>query len=103
MSAGLAFLAVFLDRSTPLSGDSIVWVLDGVLVGAILVMVQLLMRDPDGETHPWALNAFVLSMISGSFMSRRNTIVVPGGKMGMAVEIILTPIILDLLDGRSRQ
>jgi phosphoribulokinase len=45
----------------------------------------------------------LLSMISGSFMSRRNTIVVPGGKMGMAVEIIVTPIILDLLEGRSRQ
>jgi phosphoribulokinase len=45
----------------------------------------------------------LLSMISGSFMSRRNTIVVPGGKMGMAVEIILTPIILDLLESRSRQ
>ena len=45
----------------------------------------------------------LLSMISGSFMSRRNTIVVPGGKMGMAVELILTPIILDLLDGRGRQ
>jgi len=44
----------------------------------------------------------LLSMISGSFMSRRNTIVVPGGKMGMAVEIILTPIILDLLAGRER-
>jgi phosphoribulokinase len=39
----------------------------------------------------------LLSMISGSFMSRRNTIVVPGGKMGMAMEIILTPIISDLL------
>jgi len=44
----------------------------------------------------------LLSMISGSFMSRRNTIVVPGGKMGMAVEIILTPIILNLLEGRGR-
>ena len=44
----------------------------------------------------------LLSMISGSFMSRRNTIVVPGGKMGMAMEIILTPIILDLLERRNR-
>jgi len=44
----------------------------------------------------------LLSMISGSFMSRRNTIVVPGGRMGMAVEIILTPIILNLLEGRER-
>jgi phosphoribulokinase len=43
----------------------------------------------------------LLSMISGSFMSRRNTIVVPGGKMGMAMEIILTPIIGDLLAGRG--
>jgi len=44
----------------------------------------------------------LLSMISGSFMSRRNTIVVPGGKMGMAVEIILTPIIRDLLERRRQ-
>lgn len=43
----------------------------------------------------------LLSMISGSFMSRRNTIVVPGGKMGMAMEIILTPIIHDLLQRRA--
>jgi len=43
----------------------------------------------------------LLSMISGAFMSRRNTIVVPGGKMGMAMEIILTPIIHDLLQRRG--
>ena len=42
----------------------------------------------------------LLSMISGSFMSRRNTIVVPGGKMRMAMEIILTPIIRDLIERR---
>lgn len=35
----------------------------------------------------------LLIMLPGSFMSRRNTLVVPGGKMGMAMEIILTPII----------
>jgi phosphoribulokinase len=44
----------------------------------------------------------LLSMISGSFMSRRNTIVVPGGKMGMAMEIILTPIITDLMKQRQQ-
>ena len=43
----------------------------------------------------------LLSMINGSFMSRRNTIVVPGGKMGMAMEIMLTPIIGDLLQRRE--
>ena len=32
-------------------------------------------------------------MINGSFMSRRNSIVVPGGKMGFAMEIIFAPII----------
>ena len=40
----------------------------------------------------------LLSMLSGSFMSRRNTIVVPGGKMEMAMEIIFNPIIADLIE-----
>jgi phosphoribulokinase len=30
-------------------------------------------------------------------MSRPNTIVVPGGKMGMAIELILTPLITELV------
>ena len=34
----------------------------------------------------------LLSMMHDSFMSRPNTLVVPGGKMGFAMEIILTPI-----------
>jgi phosphoribulokinase len=36
---------------------------------------------------------YLLSMIKDSFMSRRNTIVVPGGKMQLAMEVILHPII----------
>ena len=36
-------------------------------------------------------------MIHDSFMSRRNNLVVPGGKMGMAMEIILEPIIHNLV------
>ena len=40
----------------------------------------------------------LLQMIPNSFMSRRNTIVVPGGKMGMAMELILTPIIHDMIE-----
>lgn len=43
----------------------------------------------------------LLSMINGSFMSRRNTIVVPGGKMGLAMEIIFNPIIADLMAKRN--
>ncbi|MGV6826847.1 MAG: phosphoribulokinase [bacterium] len=40
----------------------------------------------------------LLDMIPHSFMSRRNTIVVPGGKMGFAMEIILGPIIDRMMD-----
>ncbi|EGV51950.1 phosphoribulokinase [Candidatus Endoriftia persephone str. Guaymas] len=43
---------------------------------------------------------YLLSMIDGSFMSRRNSIVVPGGKMGFAMEIILQPIIEQMMDSR---
>ena len=39
----------------------------------------------------------LLDMIPQSFMSRRNTIVVPGGKMGFAMELILTPIIHQMI------
>ncbi len=40
---------------------------------------------------------YLLNMLHDSFMSRRNTIVIPGGKMGMAMEIILAPIIHGLI------
>ena len=40
----------------------------------------------------------LLDMIPQSFMSRRNTIVVPGGKMGFAMELILTPIIHHMIE-----
>lgn len=40
---------------------------------------------------------YLLSMISGSFMSRRNTIVVPGGKMALVLELTLQPLIESLV------
>lgn len=40
---------------------------------------------------------YYLRMITGSFMSRVNTLVVPGGKMGFAMELILTPLIQELI------
>ena len=40
----------------------------------------------------------LLSMIQGSFMSRRNSIVVPGGKMGFAMEIIFAPVIHRMIE-----
>jgi phosphoribulokinase len=45
--------------------------------------------------------SYLLGMLKDSFMSRRNTIVVPAGKMGFAMEIILAPIIETMLAGRS--
>lgn len=44
---------------------------------------------------------YYLQMIDGSFMSRMNTLVVPGGKMGLAMELILTPLIEQLLERRK--
>jgi len=45
---------------------------------------------------------YLLSMIHNSFMSRPNTIVIPGGKMGFAMEIILTPLIHDLIEKKNK-
>jgi phosphoribulokinase len=45
---------------------------------------------------------YLLSMIHDSFVSRRNTIVVPGGKMGLAMEVVLAPIIDGLLETKRR-
>jgi phosphoribulokinase len=44
---------------------------------------------------------YLLAMIHDSFMSRRNSIVVPGGKMGLAMEIIFTPIIDEMVKQRQ--
>jgi phosphoribulokinase len=43
---------------------------------------------------------YLLSMIKDSFMSRRNSMVVPGGKMGMAMEVVLQPIIERMMAAR---
>jgi phosphoribulokinase len=45
--------------------------------------------------------SYLLNMLKDSFMSRRNTIVVPAGKMGFAMEIILAPIIENMLAARN--
>jgi hypothetical protein len=63
LTLGIPFLAVFLDRATGLSGDGIVWVLDGVLAIAIFVLARTLARGED--RHPWALHAFVMAMVVG--------------------------------------
>jgi len=40
---------------------------------------------------------YLLAMLKNSFISRRNTIVVPGGKMLLAMELILMPILKSML------
>jgi phosphoribulokinase len=40
-------------------------------------------------------------MLHDSFMSRANTIVCPGGKMDLAMQLILTPMILRLMERRK--
>jgi phosphoribulokinase len=54
-------------------------------------------KDPRGVDFPYLLN-----MIHNSFMSRPNTIVVPGGKMGFAMEIILTPLIHRMIEQKNK-
>jgi phosphoribulokinase len=45
---------------------------------------------------------YLLSMLHDSYMSRPNVIVVPGGKMSLAMQLILTPMILQLMDRKRR-
>jgi phosphoribulokinase len=45
---------------------------------------------------------YLLAMLHDSWMSRPNTIVVPGGKMGLAMQFIFTPMILRLMDMKRR-
>jgi len=41
---------------------------------------------------------YLLSMLKDSYMSRRNTIVVPGGEMQLAMEVIFHSIIERMLE-----
>ncbi|HYD66289.1 phosphoribulokinase [Azospirillum sp.] len=58
--------------------------------------VVIRFANPRGIDFP-----YLLSMIHDSFMSRANTIVVPGGKMEMAMQLIFTPFIWRLMERRK--
>jgi phosphoribulokinase len=60
-------------------------------------MIVIRFANPRGFDFP-----YLLSMIDGSFMSRANSIVTPGGKLDLAMQLILTPIILQLLEKKRR-
>ena len=59
--------------------------------------VVIRFRDPRGIDFP-----YLLTMLHDAFMSRANSIVVPGGKMAVAMQLILTPMILQLMDRKRR-
>jgi phosphoribulokinase len=59
--------------------------------------VVIRFANPKGIDFP-----YLLSMIHDSFMSRPNVIVVPGGKMEIAMQLIFTPMILRLMENKKR-
>lgn len=54
-------------------------------------------KDPKMADFP-----YYLSMLKDSFMSRPNNLVVPGVKMGLAIEVILTPFVEEMMQ-KKRQ
>ena len=73
----------FIARDVPTAGESV-------------VVVRF--RNPRGIDF-----SYLLAMIDQSYMSRANTIVVPGARMDLAMQLILTPLILRLMDIRRAQ
>jgi phosphoribulokinase len=60
-------------------------------------MVVIRMKNPRGIDFP-----YLLSMIPQSFMSRANSIVIHGAKLDLAMQLILTPLILQLMERKRR-
>jgi len=60
-------------------------------------MLIIRFADPRGIDF-----SYLLSMLHDSFMSRANTIVCPGGKMDLAMQLIFTPMIWRLIERRKQ-
>ncbi|MBO9456104.1 phosphoribulokinase [Paracoccus sp. R12_1] len=60
-------------------------------------LVVIRFRNPRGIDFP-----YLTSMIQGSWMSRANSIVIPGPKLDLAMQLILTPMILRLVGDSKR-
>ena len=60
-------------------------------------MLVIRFANPRGIDFP-----YLLSMMNWSFMSRANTIVCPGGKMDLAMQLIFTPMIWRLMERRKQ-
>jgi len=72
----------FIARTIPSAGES---------------MVVIRFARPKGIDFP-----YLLKMVDGSFMSRANTIVVPGHRMELAMQLIFTPFISRMMERRQR-
>jgi len=60
-------------------------------------MVVIRFRNPRGIDF-----VYLVKMIHDSFMSRANSIVIPGNKLDLAMQLILTPMILQLIEKKRR-
>ena len=60
-------------------------------------LVVIRFKTPRGIDFP-----YLISMIHGSWMSRANSIVIPGNKLDLAMQLILTPLILRLIEIKRR-
>jgi len=60
-------------------------------------MLVVRFANPRGIDFP-----YLRSMLDGSFMSRANTIVCPGGKMDLAMQLIFTPFIWRMMERRKQ-
>ena len=60
-------------------------------------MVVIRFANPKGIDFPYLLN-----MINDSWMSRANTIVVPGGKMELAMQLIFTPFVWRMMERQKK-
>ena len=72
----------FVARWIPTAGESV---------------VVIRFKDPRGIDFP-----YLTAMIQGSWMSRANSIVIPGDKMDLAMQLILTPMIHRLVERGRR-
>jgi phosphoribulokinase len=60
-------------------------------------MVVIRFADPKGIDFQYLIN-----ILHGGMLTRPNTLVVPGGKMGLAMQMIFTPMVLRLMDQKRR-
>ena len=72
----------FIARDIPTAGES---------------MVVIRFANPKGIDFP-----YLLSMLHDSMMTRPNTVLIPGGSLGLAMQLIFTPMILRMMENKRR-